>query len=291
MVRFLSDIAMGRFDDNARSLLLRSRLVPVQKKSGGVRPVVIAEAFVRLAALCAMSLLPRGTVATLLAPLQLGIGTSNGVESALHLVQSHIDHNPTDVVLSLDIANGFNSIGMSCSTTSTPVAISMGFGGWRIGVMTVLLSWSSHRPRDLRLSPPLAELVKAVLLAPCSSRSPCNPSSSTWSRGSPGSLLPLSSMTSPLLVLRTRSPSLSPAHSSSFLPSAFRSLLSGPLTSLFPTPSPTSPPHDLPLKRHVLPLLGSAVGCHAECLREFMLHKVQDHEPFFEALSFPFLPA
>ena len=57
-----------------------------------------------------MSLLPRGTVATLLAPLQLGIGTSNGVESALHLVQSHIDHNPTDVVLSLDIANGFNSL-------------------------------------------------------------------------------------------------------------------------------------------------------------------------------------
>ena len=103
--------------------------MPVQKKSGGVRPVVIAEAFVRLAALCAMSLLPRGTVATLLAPLQLGIGTSNGVESALHLIQSHIDHNPTDVVLSLDIANGFNFLHRHVMLDNpTPVAISS-FGG------------------------------------------------------------------------------------------------------------------------------------------------------------------
>src|SRR5690606_34657797 len=88
MVRLLSDIAVGRLEGHARSQLLRARLVPVRKKAGGVRPVVISEVFVRLASLCAVSLLPPGTVASLLAPLQLGIGASNGVESALHTAQA-----------------------------------------------------------------------------------------------------------------------------------------------------------------------------------------------------------
>ena len=106
----LSDIASANLNDDARRLLLRSRLLPVRKKDGGVRPVVIGETFVRLAALCALRSLPNGLLQRTFAPRQFGIGLRNGVESAIHVVQSQLDHNPDHVALSLDIHNGFNSI-------------------------------------------------------------------------------------------------------------------------------------------------------------------------------------
>ena len=50
LVKLISDIAFGWFDDHSRALLLRSRLIPVKKRSGGVRPVVVGESLVRVAA-------------------------------------------------------------------------------------------------------------------------------------------------------------------------------------------------------------------------------------------------
>jgi len=52
LIQLLSDIAQGWLLDDSRSLLLRSCLIPVKKRTGGVRPVVVGEAFVRVAALC-----------------------------------------------------------------------------------------------------------------------------------------------------------------------------------------------------------------------------------------------
>ena len=176
-MRFLSDIAMGRFDDNASSC--PSRRVVVSGLSSLLRRLFGWP----LCAPCRFSLGEPSPPCSLLSNLASARPT---VSSPLCISSS-----PTSTTIPRTWCFLLTSptvltpyIGMSCSTTSTPVAISMGFGGWRIGVMAVLLSWSSHRPRALRLSPPLAELVKAVLLAPCSSRSPCNPSSSTWFMGS-----------------------------------------------------------------------------------------------------------
>src|SRR3569623_137871 len=96
--------------DEARALLLRSRLIPIKKKDTGVRPVVVGEVLVRLTALCLMRTLRGDALRSIFAPRQLGLGVRNGVESAIHDTQAQINHNPEDVVLTLDIRNGFNSI-------------------------------------------------------------------------------------------------------------------------------------------------------------------------------------
>ena len=46
----------------------------------------------------------------LLAPLQLGLGSSAGAEAVIHKVQALLETRPQSVLLSLDFVNGFNSM-------------------------------------------------------------------------------------------------------------------------------------------------------------------------------------
>ena len=46
----------------------------------------------------------------LLAPIQLGVGSKAGAEAIIHRVQSLLELYPDHLLLSLDFANGFNSM-------------------------------------------------------------------------------------------------------------------------------------------------------------------------------------
>lgn len=95
---------------------LRSRLVPLQKSTGGVRPIAIGEAWPRLLGrIVAARYTPR--VRQFLSPMQLGIGVSGGVEIAAHLVQTAslaVKQDPDVVIQSVDFANAFNTIDRTC---------------------------------------------------------------------------------------------------------------------------------------------------------------------------------
>ena len=91
-------------------ILFGGRLIAIQKKSGGLRPIAIGYTFWRLAAKCvnthAISLLR-----DYLTPTQLGVGVSGGCEAAVHATRRYLDSMPDDyVVAKIDFSNAFNCI-------------------------------------------------------------------------------------------------------------------------------------------------------------------------------------
>jgi hypothetical protein len=100
----------GKCPPSVTPVFFGGRLIALQKKSGGIRPIAIGYTWRRLAAKCvnkhALSL-----TEGYLTPTQLGVGVSSGCEAAIHATRRFITHMPADyVVVKLDFANAFNSI-------------------------------------------------------------------------------------------------------------------------------------------------------------------------------------
>ena len=86
-------------------LLLASRLIAQEKPQGGVRPVAIEEAFLRLSNICASS--TAQNAADLLAPLHIGMGISEGAEIPGHSLRPDFCNPDVDTV-QVDLQNAFN---------------------------------------------------------------------------------------------------------------------------------------------------------------------------------------
>ena len=110
IMALLRDIINGELPDDARQLLLASRLVALSKpNSDGYRPIAVGELFYRLAAIVAVRRVSTET-AQLLAPHQYGIGVAAGAEKIIHSLQHELtDADKRLALLQLDIANAFNS--------------------------------------------------------------------------------------------------------------------------------------------------------------------------------------
>ena len=107
---FLEDIANGRIDSASRERLLSCRLIPVKKKDDGVRPIAVSEVFLRAATSLSLRLVAPEALSHLLTPIQLGLGSAGGTEAVIHRVQALLEQHADHVLLSLDFANGFNSM-------------------------------------------------------------------------------------------------------------------------------------------------------------------------------------
>ena len=110
VIALLRDIINGELPDEARQLLLASRLVALTKPSSdGYRPIAVGELFYRLAAIVAVRRVS-GEAASLLAPHQYGIGVAGGAEKILHSLQHELtDGDKRLALLQLDITNAFNT--------------------------------------------------------------------------------------------------------------------------------------------------------------------------------------
>jgi hypothetical protein len=85
-------------------------LLALNKTGGGIRPIAVGLTFRRLASKLAVKLLSDDMTA-LLAPRQLGFGSSGGIEAAVHAARWYLRHLPPDhFILKLDFRNAFNSI-------------------------------------------------------------------------------------------------------------------------------------------------------------------------------------
>ena len=95
---------------NAAPVFFGGRLLALNKKTGGIRPIVNGFTLRRLASKCANSF---GTkkLASVFYPHQLGIGTPGGCEAAVHSARRYLEALPEDhVLVKLDFSNAFNSI-------------------------------------------------------------------------------------------------------------------------------------------------------------------------------------
>lgn len=110
----LSAIAAGDLPEEAKSLLLSVKLVPLQKQGGGIRPIGVRDCFVRIAfrmLVSASSL----SVNEALYPTQLGVATKGALEKAIHTVQAKLTNDEGLSGVRLDFENAFNSVSRSAA--------------------------------------------------------------------------------------------------------------------------------------------------------------------------------
>ena len=152
-------------------LLSDSRLIAVGKPDGGVRPIAIAEVFVRIACLCALS---AATVASLaLPPLQLGVGVRGGAECIGHALRAALHDDPATAVVQLDFTNAFNSVSRQAvlhAVKQRQPAL-LPFVQWLYGRHSRLLLHSRDEPLEpitsqsgVRQGDPLGTLLFALTL-------------------------------------------------------------------------------------------------------------------------------
>lgn len=100
----------GKCPPTVCPIFFGGRLIALQKKSGGIRPIAIGYTLRRLAAKCAN----RHAITLLgdsLLPLQLGVGASGGCEAAIHSTRRFLAQLPSDhVLVKLDFVNAFNCV-------------------------------------------------------------------------------------------------------------------------------------------------------------------------------------
>jgi len=100
----------GRCPPAVASVLFGGRLFALEKKSGGVRPIVIGYTWRRLAAKCANSY-ALSQLGDSLLPEQLGVATSGGCEAAVHATRRYMAAMSADTVLvKIDFSNAFNCL-------------------------------------------------------------------------------------------------------------------------------------------------------------------------------------
>ena len=103
-------IASGNIPGEIRPTLFGGRLVALEKKDGGVRPIVIGLVLRRLASKL-VARYAQEKLAPVWSPLQLGVGVQGGVEAAVHAARRYVlNINPDKIIVKLDFSNAFNSI-------------------------------------------------------------------------------------------------------------------------------------------------------------------------------------
>ena len=110
LARVYSDFAWGRLLTDTSAALASARLIPVGKKGGGVRPIVVGDTVRRLAGKFLLGRYQEEAGAKL-APEQLGVGVKRGAELIMHRLRSWAARAPPDhLLLQLDFRNAFNTV-------------------------------------------------------------------------------------------------------------------------------------------------------------------------------------
>ena len=89
--------------------LVASRLIPLDKGEGAVRPIGVGEVIRRICGKCVMNIVERD-VAEASGSLQLCAGQKSGSEAAIHAMHRIFEADDTDAVLLIDASNAFNAL-------------------------------------------------------------------------------------------------------------------------------------------------------------------------------------
>ncbi|XP_029654080.1 uncharacterized protein LOC115227355 [Octopus sinensis] len=101
----------GDLPELVRHFFFSAKLIALEKKGGGVRPIAVGSVFRRLASkMACRAVIP--TLTPLMCPIQLGVGTPGGCEAAIHGIRAfnHVNNNTPHIIVKLDIRNAFNTI-------------------------------------------------------------------------------------------------------------------------------------------------------------------------------------
>ena len=89
--------------------LVASRLIPLDKGEGAVRPIGVGEVIRRIIGKCVVNI-AKGDVVEASGSLQLCAGQKAGSEAAIHAMHTVFEADDTDAALLIDASNAFNAL-------------------------------------------------------------------------------------------------------------------------------------------------------------------------------------
>jgi hypothetical protein len=110
LTAFVNMLLEGKCDPAVIPVLFGGRLIALEKKSGGIRPIAIGYTLRRVAAKCA-NVYATAVLTDYLQPIQVGVGTPGGCEAAVHATRRFAESMPAGYCIAkLDFSNAFNSL-------------------------------------------------------------------------------------------------------------------------------------------------------------------------------------
>ena len=107
---FTNTVLAGLCPKDMKPYFFGGRLLALNKKSGGIRPIAVGVTLRRLASKCANTY-GAARMASLFGPRQLGVGIKGGCDAAIHSARRYLQTLPPDhIMVKLDFTNAFNSL-------------------------------------------------------------------------------------------------------------------------------------------------------------------------------------
>jgi len=120
LTSLLNMILAGRCPSDVAPVFFGGRLLALNKKSGGVRPIAVSFTLRRLTSKC-VNAFGDNHLKGFLQPYQLGVGTPGGCEAAIHSARRYLEALPANhVSVKLDFTNAFKSLHRHDMLTSVP---------------------------------------------------------------------------------------------------------------------------------------------------------------------------
>ena len=107
-------------DPNTLKPFTACRLVTLEKKPQGVRPIGIGEVLRRIVGKAVMQVLKQEIV-TCTAPIQVCAGIPGGVEAAVHATRRIFEDHTTEAIILVDAENAFNSLNRSAALSNIKI--------------------------------------------------------------------------------------------------------------------------------------------------------------------------
>ena len=109
IARMTKTLCTQYVDPTTIEALIASRLIPLDKGEGAVRPIGVGEVIRRISAKCVMNFAKKDAVEAS-GSLQLCAGQKSGSEAAIHAMNSLFEADDIDAVLLIDAFNAFNAL-------------------------------------------------------------------------------------------------------------------------------------------------------------------------------------
>ena len=110
LTAFVNIILAGKCHPDIVPVFFGGRLLALDKKCGGIRPIVVGSTLRRLSAKCAASY-SSAKLVSFLGPRQLGVGIAGGCEAAVHAARRFLNSSSSsDILVKLDFSNAFNTL-------------------------------------------------------------------------------------------------------------------------------------------------------------------------------------
>jgi len=169
----VNSLLAGTVPPSIAHLLVSGNLVPLKKKDGNVRPIVVGEVLRRLVSkLCASKAYE--VSAEYLQPLQVGVGVSGGVETLLHafnrIIRSDLVVPEKTTLALIDFSNAFNEVNrhsmLKMVRDKLPSLFPWVYFCYSIAAPLFVESEIIHATTGVQQGDPLGPLLFALVLQP-----------------------------------------------------------------------------------------------------------------------------